>query len=310
VFAIERKNNNINSGSPTVGDQIFFKVNSGGVAITSIAPDQTHESLEDLGWTLLNSEQISGQRKSDQQASSISGARELEFSVVPLKAGKLELPVFLLLDSSGKAIGRTEKYPIEIASAINPSDPKPNEPEDVQPPVGLQFPYWIIVLATLIGVLFLVLLTYIAYKWFQERRQRVKEPTRSLSEDEWALEELQTLVEKGHLASGEFKSYYFRLSEILKTYLGRRFDFDAPESTTAELKEYIKRRKSPGILLSESAVSQIEGLFDLLDRVKFTDHVPEAEEPARLLTLSKEVINLTKRVPQILESSGVGKNAL
>ena len=52
-----------------------------------------------------------------------------------------------------------------------------------------------------------------------------------------ALMSLDALSEAQLPAQGRWREYYFRLSEILRKYLGERFDFDALECTTEELSE-------------------------------------------------------------------------
>jgi hypothetical protein len=43
------------------------------------------------------------------------------------------------------------------------------------------------------------------------------------------------------------KDFYFRLSEILRGYLGERYGFDALECTSSELMAQLRRLKAPGL---------------------------------------------------------------
>ena len=46
---------------------------------------------------------------------------------------------------------------------------------------------------------------------------------------------------------GKVKDFYFRLSEILRGYLGERYGFDALECTSSELMTKLRRMPTPGL---------------------------------------------------------------
>ena len=50
---------------------------------------------------------------------------------------------------------------------------------------------------------------------------------------------------------GRVREYYFRLSEIVRGYLGERYGFDALESTSPELLESLRRLHTPGLPMKE-----------------------------------------------------------
>jgi hypothetical protein len=283
---------------PKVGDQLVFKVkgvHSPGVQAFS---DDKQASLEDQGWAI-----------SENQPSSSNEEAALTLVAVPLKAGKVVFPSLALQDVNGKVIGRTAPVAVEIASAISPTDPKPDQPEEAQPPAGLQFPFWIIILFGIVVTALVVLLGYSLYRGLKERARLRKKPEKILSEDEVALSELLKLGEQGLLEKGDFKRHYFRVSEILKNYVGKRYQFDAPESTTGEMIESLRKQSSTPVLVSEAVIMSLSLLFEHLDEVKFTDHVPESGESSQILGKAKEFIVNTRRSPLILNSSGVDKNA-
>jgi hypothetical protein len=89
----------------------------------------------------------------------------------------------------------------------------------------------------------------------------------------------------------KFKAHYFGVSEILKCYVGARYGFDAPESTTGEMISVLIERKC----LSDMSMGSLRSMFEKLDRVKFTDSIPEPDEATALLAQAKVFIRETRR---------------
>jgi hypothetical protein len=283
-----------------VGDELLLKIS--GIRIprienavkelnVSAAPN---ENLSDQGWEVTP-------RTSPTELP----ASEFLLSAVPLKPGKLYLPSLALKNSAGTAVGRTNPFSVEVDSAIAKNDPKPQQPEELEPPVGLQFPWWILALMGLAGSLVLGLLTYALYRWYKRRKAKISLiPAVVRTEDEIALTRLVELQQLELVRKGDFKGHYFRISEILKSYVGDRYDFDALESTTQEMIRLLEEKKST----VDTAIDRLESVFNKLDRVKFTDHLPAEEESAKLLDDAKEFVLNTRRPPTILETTGVNKN--
>ncbi len=62
-------------------------------------------------------------------------------------------------------------------------------------------------------------------------------------------------------AQGRMKEFHFRLSEIIRGYLGELYRFDALECTTPELLQQLHARHTPGLPLEELAVLTEESDF-------------------------------------------------
>lgn len=221
--------------------------------------------------------------------------------VSPLKAGNLSIPSLGIVDASGKFVARTNPIQIEVVSAIPKDDPKPKESEPLKPPLSLGFP-----VATLIalGVLVLALFAggvFAIVGWIQKRKSEITKPVEPLrSEDERALIALVHLEKKGYLKAGQFKPHYFGVSEILKRYMGERYGFEAAESTTEELLSALREEAQGKGLISSEALELLTSMFERLDRVKFTDHIPVAFEGVELLEEAKKVVMMTRRPPPVV----------
>jgi hypothetical protein len=231
---------------------------------------------------------------------------EYRVKATPLKPGHFTLPSLAIKNAAGKALARTNPFTLDVESAIRADDPKPEEPVDLRPPVSLRFPWWVLVLG---GIVLALLLGGGIYAFYKYRARKAKpkplapaEPPKP--EDEVALAAFADLERTGPLRRGEFKAHYFKVSEILKTYIGARYRFDAAESTTREMISLLEERRA----LSDQQIDKLESLFERLDLVKFTDHVPMPDEGLRLLGLARDFVMLTRR-PPVITGPGPGQAA-
>ena len=109
---------------------------------------------------------------------------------------------------------------------------------DIKPPVavGIDPLIFQIILAVTGAVLF-CLLTWLLVRYIRKRRIRRRQKgllllPLPLPPHESALRELNCL---GDMMTLEPRLFYFRLTAILKTYIGKVFHLNAPEMTTQEI---------------------------------------------------------------------------
>ena len=211
----------------------------------------------------------------------------------PLKPGKLVLPPLSVQDASGKVVGHTQPFSLEVASAIASTDPHPEQPEGMRPPVGVLFPFWIVLVCAVLGGILLGGIAYGLYRAYQRRRPKVSAVSSPIvPADEKALQQLQALAQQKYADKGEFKKHYFTLSEILKEYVGARYRVDALESTTYEMIQCLEGKRA----LTDQSLDQLEAIFQQLDRVKFTDHLPTSDEAQFLWEEARKFVILTRVV--------------
>jgi hypothetical protein len=229
-------------------------------------------------------------------------AGELQWVAIVLQPGDRIFPRLAIRTSDGRWVGKTTQISFSAQSAIDPADPKPKEAAPLIEPLDLAFPWWLIALGILLGVVVLAGVIYLLWKTFKARRPKKKEvaTTPQLPEHERALLELKKLQTSGAIDRGEFKPVYHGISEILKAYLGDRYRVDARESTTRELK-LLLTEKTP---CSPEWVARVGVLFDLLDPVKFSDQIPTLSEAELVFQQAREIIEATKQLPQVGSPSG------
>lgn len=231
---------------------------------------------------------------------------EVFFEFTPIKAGKLQIPA-LVINREGTAAFRTEAIAFEIQSAIAPDDPNPSQPNPVKPPLSFDYPWGWIALYVFLVLLVLGVGIYYLLRWNSKRKKALSELPKFVeppkSEDVWALDELRKLEEKAFWKKGDYKTHYFRVSEILKTYLERRYGFPALESTAREILYFLESTTAVDLPLR----AELRNLFDKLDLVKFTDRVPNETDALYVLEKTREWVITTKKA-EIVPVQPVGMN--
>lgn len=272
-----------------VGDSIVFKFP--GMA----QPDQQASKGLALAPTEPGGSSAETTSNTDWKFSLSDEGAEKRLELIALHPGKKEVPALLFMNAEGKPIARTLPQTFEVQSAIASSDPKPQEAVPARPPLGIEFPRWAMIV---LGLLILVLLGagIFAYKKYLKRNRREKAvvapPVPEVSDDEKALRALSELEGRRLAAQAKFKEHYFGVSEIIKEYVGARYYFEAAESTTFEMLEQLRSRRKA----SEPEIRRLEELFYRLDRVKFTDYLPEGGEPQSVLLEAKSFVETTRIV--------------
>lgn len=82
---------------------------------------------------------------------------------------------------------------------------------------------------------------------------------------------LEALLAEDLAGQGRQRELYFRLSELVRRYLGERFGFDAIDLTTEELLTALRKRPTPGLDTAAFARSSLDA-----DLVKFAKLQPDA----------------------------------
>ncbi|HXS82025.1 MAG TPA: DUF4381 family protein [Methylomirabilota bacterium] len=209
-----------------------------------------------------------------------------KLAVACFRAGRQTLPGLRFTVSFGEQgdtlIGDT--VGVTIASVL------PDSMKDVR---GLKpaetFPnYWLwLIPAILVLVAVLAWLGWKLYRRLKRLHEALPPPLPAWEE---ALGALDRLPWREWLADGQLKRLYYALSEILKRYLERRFEFDAVEQTTTELLASMRAHKLP-------MRDEISRFFARCDLVKYAKTVPPEEETERALEQLRDFVQRTKPAP-------------
>jgi len=143
--------------------------------------------------------------------------------------------------------------------------------EAVDVPIARDWPaYWPLAAAGVVIVSVAALLVV----WLARRRKVRTAPQRIIPAHVWALSQLDLLAREELIEQGQFHAFYFRLSDIVRQYIERRFGIMAPERTTEEFLREARRDSS----LSDEHKELLGGFLRAADMVKFALHEPSIDE--------------------------------
>lgn len=247
-------------------------------------------ALKNTRWNLLESNQSEVVTEG-----AITTTLSLNFAI--FRPGQARLPSFALRvlapDGTQKEL-HTEKVTVLARSAIEPGETPPFAPP--RDPVAIWTTDYTVawVSGFILGGALLGGLAVFAMR----RRKLADEIMPVRSAHEVALEKLRTLESGALLEQGEVMMYYVRMSEAIREYLGRRFDFPGTELTTAEINAELTRLKSRwprGIALED-----VKRWLEHCDFVKFSGSAPSTDAARNSLERAFGIVELTRRKSEIV----------
>ncbi len=208
------------------------------------------------------------------------------------KLGELQTPPLELEVAApeGAATLPAPRVKLTVASSL-PADSqtKGENLYDVKPPQELPIRSWRLLYA-LAALLAFALGGYALYRYLKRPRpvvaaqEKPKDPVHVR-----ARQALDALAAENLPAKGEFKPYYFRLSEIVRGYLGEMYGIEALESTTPELLSALNSRITPGLPMPEVAA-----FAEASDYIRYAKQLPTVEECKTHLELAYRIIHSTQ----------------
>lgn len=143
---------------------------------------------------------------------------------------------------------------------------------------------WCVALWLCGGMLLCVGITLFSRKTFTRKIKAVP----SLPPHQTALDALEKLRLKGERVGKGQKNYFMELSDVLRTYLYKRFSFNAKEMTTHEIIETLKDKKET------LSLSELHFVLDMADLVKFARHEVSLLESDRALFQAASYVQTTR----------------
>lgn len=197
---------------------------------------------------------------------------------------------FELADPAGTVKMPLSGTEVEIVSTL-PPDAKDTGADfyDVRKPEVLPVRTWRLVYAVLIG-LAVALLAYGLYRYLNRPKPVAPVPVKPLEPAHVrAQNALDALAKEQLPAKGRVKEYYFRLSEIIRGYLGELYAFDAMESTTPELLAALRSRHTPGL-----PMEALRDFANQSDYVRYAKQEPGPDECKAALELGYLIVHRTE----------------
>jgi hypothetical protein len=209
--------------------------------------------------------------------------KQSAFALGALKTPELEFDVSA---PQGTATRTVPGVAVTIDSALpKDADAKGENLYDVRPPEEIAVRSWRLVYAAL-ALLAAALLAWALVRWLNRPRVVAPVPERPKAPlHVRTTEALDALAKENLPAQGRPREFYFRLSEIVRGYLGERFAFEALECTTPELLEALRARTTPGL-----PVDELTAFANHSDFVRYAKLNPAPEECQQALELGYRVV--------------------
>ncbi len=115
-----------------------------------------------------------------------------------------------------------------------------------------------------------------------------------------AISKLEKLRLARMWQAGKVKEYHTTLTDIMRNYLKRRYNFDAVEMTSDEILEELKKRN-----INDTVLLKFKDAFNLADLVKFAKANPTALENDQSVYHCIDFVNETKYIPVKTENGTI-----
>lgn len=134
---------------------------------------------------------------------------------------------------------------------------------------------------------------YYLWQWYEKNRKPEEEkvdPELLRPADEVALEKLDAIKEQKIWKDGKVKEYQTELTDVVREYIGRRFDVQSTEKTSDETLREMKP------LIEKDLYGRLSKMLQLADLVKFAKWHTTPDENEQALTTAYDFVNETKIV--------------
>ncbi|MCB9534606.1 MAG: hypothetical protein H6698_09950 [Myxococcales bacterium] len=220
----------------------------------------------------------------------------IELELLALEPGDHELPpVTLRVVTADGVVGEVSTAPLRVpVGSVLGNEPNAEPKPPTEPVEVWQDDY---TLAWILGGLGLVLLgallAWLFTRWWRRRAKAAAPPPPPRPPWEVALEKLEALRLDRDAAVREERvvGWVDQVSDALREYLGRRYEFDGLESTTDEVVAELRKRKLIGLSLDE-----VIALLRDCDLVKFAKAPLGVEQSDLLLAGAFRVVRTTAPV--------------
>ncbi len=172
----------------------------------------------------------------------------------------------------------TESPPPDIAASMT-------DIHDIQPPVSVGIDaFWLV--PVLLGLAAVTILA--AGWWFWKKHKKARAIETSVPEPPPEMKAMQALGEIADVRRLDGKTFYFRLSAILRQYVSGRFAVGAPEMTTEEFIPCIDR-----LNMDKGLAQRLKGLCRAMDPVKFGSQTAVEMQMETDLLFAREFVQKT-----------------
>ena len=189
--------------------------------------------------------------------------------------------------SEGLSLNVIQPFEIDTTNAIT----------DIKPIAKAPVWVWGIVRWILLGILVLALAVGIYYllRWWKNRpteEQKPIDPELLRPAEEVALEKLDAIKAEKKWQEGKVKEYQTDLTDVIREYIGRRFEVHSTEKTSDETLQAMKG------LIEKDLFSRLSKMLKLADLVKFAKWTTTPDENESALTTAYDFVHQTTPIEE------------
>lgn len=258
--------------------------------------EQLQDGIEIVDKTIVDTLKLSDGRVQLNQYLTLTSFKDSLFSIEPIAIASGEDTFWT------EALALNIVQPFEVDTTLAITDIKDIE----KAPIWWWGIFRWVLLALLVAGLGVA--GYYLWKWYEKHHQPEEEPINPdllRPADEVALEKLDAIKEAKIWKDGKVKEYQTDLTDVVREYIGRRFDVQSTEKTSDETLRELKPILLNGELINGDAslndgkalFTKLSKMLQLADLVKFAKWHTTPDENEQALTTAYEFVNSTRPTP-------------
>ena len=243
--------------------------------------EQLQDGIEIVDRTIVDTVQLADGRIQLNQYLTLTSFKDSLFAINPIAVASGEDTFWT------EALALNIVQPFEVDTTLAITDIKDIEKAPIW--------WWGIIRWILLAIVCLLLAVglYYLWRWYKKNCTPVEEPIAPellRPADEVALEKLDEIKAQKIWKDGKVKEYQTELTDVVREYIGRRFEVHSTEKTSDETLRAMKP------LIDKELFSKLSKMLQLADLVKFAKWHTTPDENENALTTAYDFVNSTKIV--------------
>jgi hypothetical protein len=257
--------------------------------------EQLQDGIEIVDKTIVDTLKLSDGRVQLNQYLTLTSFKDSLFSIEPIAVASGEDTFWT------EALALNIVQPFEVDTTLAITDIKDIE----KAPIWWWGIFRWVLLALLVAGLGVA--GYYLWKWYEKHHQPEEEPINPdllRPADEVALEKLDAIKEAKIWKDGKVKEYQTDLTDVVREYIGRRFEVHSTEKTSDETLQEMKDILVKGEGLEpnvdgKALFAKLSKMLQLADLVKFAKWHTTPDENEQALTTAYEFVQETRIVEEL-----------